>query len=670
VHKRLTSCASALIVIAAAMVAGLVTPASADDSTSITASADAYVRSDLVDKNYGSTTTLYTDAADATGPDMRTFLKFDLSSQAPGRTIQSAVLKVATAAASTSGSTGTMQFKLVDDATWTGTGLTWSNAPSTGATLGSLSDTTYGQQYAVDLDRGAVQNALGGNLSLAIDTASTDSFAISSTEGSLPPPTLDITYRTATPPRAYAAIEPSADSYTNAAAAGSNFGTTKRLYSDGDGSAVVLRTYMKFDLSQYSGSTLLAATLKVHTHLAPGGSVDSHAIRSVSDTTWTETGLTWANQPAVGPPVGTLSAPGEDTTYSVALDKTAIEAALGGDLSLAIDDSGNDGLTIASKDSTTMAHPQLVLSFRAQASNDPVVWAVGDLCDTSHQCANTANVITQDTPPSAVMLVGDEAYDNGTDADFQSLDHDFGSKLFADGSSIASKALPTAGNHEYRTPYAAGYFDYFSGTEGLGFVGRYDRRSWYAKDIGNWRLISVNSNYAREPGTGSCNTWCQSGVTSTKPSVGGLTATQAFNQRAFLAAQLDDAQAKGMGAIVFDHHPALTDGDYAPGTKLGRNLFGVAAAHGAELFISGHSHNFQRFAARDASGALSPTGVAQYIVGGGGREPFDAFTATDAAWQDNTHHGAARIVLHGHSAEVGFEATDGSTLDISSIAIH
>ena len=64
-HKRLTSCASAFIVIAAAMVAGLGTPASADD-ISITASADAYVRSDLVDKNYGGTTTLYTDAADAT----------------------------------------------------------------------------------------------------------------------------------------------------------------------------------------------------------------------------------------------------------------------------------------------------------------------------------------------------------------------------------------------------------------------------------------------------------------------------------------------------------------------------------------------------------------------------------------------------------------------------
>lgn len=668
-HKRLTSCASALIVIAAAMVAGLGTPAIADD-TSITASADAYVRSDLVDKNYGSTTTLYTDAADATGPDMRTFLKFDLSSQAPGRTIESAVLKVTTTAASTSGSTGTMQFKLVDDGTWTDTGLSWSNAPSAGATLGSLSDTTYGQQYAVDLDPGAVQNALGRNLSLAIDTASTDSFAISSTEGSLAPPTLDITYRTATPPRAYATIEPSADSYTNAAAAGSNFGTTKRLYSDGDGSAVVLRTYMKFDLSQYARSTLLAATLQVHTHLTPGGSADSHAIRSVSDTTWTETGLTWANQPAVGPSIGAVSAPGDDTTYSVALDKTTIEAALGGDLSLAIDDSGSDGLTIASKDSTTMAHPQLVLSFRARASNDPVVWAVGDLCDTSHQCANTANVITQDTAPSAVMLVGDEAYDNGTDADFRSLDHDFGSKVFADGSSIASRALPTAGNHEYRTPYAAGYFNYFSGTEGLRFVGRYDRRSWYAKDIGNWRLISVNSNYARDPGTGSCNTWCQSGITSTKPAVGGLTATQAFNQRAFLAAQLDDAQAKGMGAIVFDHHPALTDGDYAPGTKLGRNLFGVAAAHGAELFISGHSHNFQRFEARDASGALSPTGVAQYIVGGGGREPFDVFTGTDAAWQDNTHHGAARIVLHDHSAEVGFEATDGSTLDTSSITVH
>jgi hypothetical protein len=157
---------------------------------------------------------------------------------------------------------------------------------------------------------------------------------------------------------------------------------------------------------------------------------------------------------------------------------------------------------------------------------------------------------------------------------------------------------------------------------------------------------------------------------STRPAVGGLTSTQISTQRSFLAAQLDDAQAKGMGAIVFDHHPALTDGDYAPGTRLGRDLFGVAAAHGAELFLSGHSHNSQRFAARDASGELSSTGLVQYIVGGGGREPFDTFTGTDAAWRDNTHHAAARIVLHSGSAEVTFEATDGSILDKSTVTVH
>jgi hypothetical protein len=520
-HRRLTRSLSALIVIAAGSFASLGTPASADDATTITARAGTYVRSDLVNKNYGDATTLYTDAANAAGPDMRTFLKFDLSEETPGRTIESAVLNVRTAAATSSGSAGTMQFEQVADDTWTEDGLTWSQRPYRRRDLGSLSNTTYDTQYSVNLDPGAVQNALGGSLSLKIDTTSTDSLAINSTKGSLAAPTLDITYGRATPPPADATVEPSADSYTNARATGSNYGTAKRLYVDGDGTAPAMRTYMKFDLSQYAGATLSGATLNVHTDVSPGGSSDSQEVRSVSDTTWAENGLTWGNQPTVGPAIGTISAPGHDTSYPITLDTTAVQAALGGNLSVAIEGVGNDGLTIASRDNTAMAHPQLMLSFESAANDDPVVWAVGDLCDTSHQCVNTANLITDDTSPSAVLLTGDEAYSDGTNADFQSLDTDFGSKLFPDGSSIASKSLPTPGNHEYRTANASGYFKYFSRTEGLSFVGKHNGSPWYAKDFGNWRVISVNSNYATEPGAGSCNTWCQAGIPPpARPSVG------------------------------------------------------------------------------------------------------------------------------------------------------
>jgi hypothetical protein len=62
--------------------------------------------------------------------------------------------------------------------------------------------------------------------------------------------------------------------------------------------------------------------------------------------------------------------------------------------------------------------------------------------------------------------------------------------------------------------------------------------------------------------------------------------------------------------------------------------------------------------------------VAQYVVGGGGREPLDVFTDSAAAWQENTRHGAARIVLHDDSAEVTFKADDGSILDSSTVPIH
>ena len=186
-RERLTTPLCLLSLLAAGIIAGLSTPASAD-GVSITADADSYVRSDLANNNYGAAPVLYTDAANATGPDMRTFLSFDLTGQPSDRVVESAVLRVTTAASSTSGSAGTVAFKLVPGDAWTESGLVWSNAPAADRTVGTLASTTYAQQYSVTLDPSAVQQASGSRLSLEIDTTSTDSFAIASKEGSLGAP--------------------------------------------------------------------------------------------------------------------------------------------------------------------------------------------------------------------------------------------------------------------------------------------------------------------------------------------------------------------------------------------------------------------------------------------------------------------------------------------------
>ena len=94
-------------------------------------------------------------------------------------------------------------------------------------------------------------------------------------------------------------IAPAADAWVLSTHGDSNFGTHAELrvgYSVT--STRVNRSFMKFDLSGIeSGLTITYA--KLHVYCASGGLLDL-GLYEVADDTWTETGLTWNNQPGYG----------------------------------------------------------------------------------------------------------------------------------------------------------------------------------------------------------------------------------------------------------------------------------------------------------------------------------------------------------------------------------
>ncbi len=167
---------------------------SAPQTESLAPTADAYVSSGTTTTNYGTAPKLSVDNS----PVENAYLKFDLSALA-GKTIVSAKLQLR---ATTSGSTGTQNVRLVTDDTWTESGLTYSTRPALGSSvLGSVGPVTANTSYEVPLSASALQGEVGGLLSVGMNTTSGDGADFGSRETTTPPKlVLQLGSGTGTPP--------------------------------------------------------------------------------------------------------------------------------------------------------------------------------------------------------------------------------------------------------------------------------------------------------------------------------------------------------------------------------------------------------------------------------------------------------------------------------------
>ncbi|GKV73687.1 MULTISPECIES: Ig-like domain-containing protein [Pseudarthrobacter] len=158
------------------------------ETVTLTATADSYVAGTSTATNYGSSTLLGVDKS----PVEVTYLKFDLSAYA-GRTLESATLQLRSAG---SGSKGMQSVKLVADDTWTEGGITYTNRPALGSSIATFGPTTANTSYNVPLTLAGLAGELGQQLSLGLDTGSSDGLDLSSKEaGSAAAPKLVLTLR-------------------------------------------------------------------------------------------------------------------------------------------------------------------------------------------------------------------------------------------------------------------------------------------------------------------------------------------------------------------------------------------------------------------------------------------------------------------------------------------
>jgi calcineurin-like phosphoesterase family protein len=294
-----------------------------------------------------------------------------------------------------------------------------------------------------------------------------------------------------------------------------------------------------------------------------------------------------------------------------------------------------------------------LLASPAAAQADPVVAAAGDIACAANakpeSCRQmtTSDLVVAMAPLDAVLAVGDLQYECGELSSFEAFyDPSWGR--------VRQMTHPTPGNHEYEingcleptTGGGDGYFSYFGDAAAPRDPGCVTLcATYYSFDVGQWHIVALNSMCSKVGG-------CQAG------------SRQERWLRADLAATTQSC------ILAYWHHPR-----YASNARVNVRVHPLWTAlydAGADLVLSGHVHNYERFArlGRGTPDSALPTvdadGMREIVVGTGGSSHQGFGTVVPGSQVRNaTVFGVLKLVLHPGSYGWDFVPEAGKTFSES-----
>ena len=249
-----------------------------------------------------------------------------------------------------------------------------------------------------------------------------------------------------------------------------------------------------------------------------------------------------------------------------------------------------------------------------------VLVGAGDIadCGAADRGANAeATAKLLDKTAGTVFTTGDNAYFNATAADFRNCyDPRWGRHK--------SRTYPSPGNHEYGSPGALPYFDYFgdrAGPRGAGF---------YSYTLGNWHIISLNSEVGVSQGQEQY-IWLRGDLEANRA------AEQATRTRCTLA---------------YWHHPLFTSGPSGGTSGRMRDIWNLLYEFGVDVAITGHDHLYERHAPQDGQGRRDAFGIQEFIVGTGGAPLYNAGPPMPNSLFRLKAHGVLKLTLR----DVGYDS--------------
>jgi hypothetical protein len=231
----------------------------------------------------------------------------------------------------------------------------------------------------------------------------------------------------------------------------------------------------------------------------------------------------------------------------------------------------------------------------ATQTSDPVIAAAGDIAcaevqsllnlgNSGCQMQSTSDLLVNQSL-TAVLPLGDLQYGGATLSQFQQFYQPTWGR-------VKASSRPVVGNHEYETPGATGYFQYFGAAAGE------TNQGYYSYDVGAWHLIALNSN-CRDVAGG-----CEAGSP----------------QEQWLKADL--ASHPNRCTLAYWHHPRFSSGPHGNNVAVQAFWQGLEDA-GADVVLVGHDHLYERFAPQTAEGvADGDRGMRSFVVGTGGKSLY------------------------------------------------
>ena len=244
----------------------------------------------------------------------------------------------------------------------------------------------------------------------------------------------------------------------------------------------------------------------------------------------------------------------------------------------------------------------------AKSETAAVLVGAGDIADCKDLSGAEATAQLLEKIPGTVMAVGDLAYPDGKPENFACYDKTWGR--------VKDRTRPAPGNHEFHSAGAAYYFQYFGSAAGESSKG------YYSYELGTWHIIVLNSECLE---AGGCD----------KDSAQGKWLSQ------------DLAVHPAACTLAYFHKPLFSSGGAHGDDLTIKPLWDALYAANADVVVSGHDHDYERFAPQTPEGKADPLrGIREFVAGTGGKNhrPFGTPHANSEV-RDSTTFGVLKLTL-------------------------